>query len=246
MIDGVRLEGDEIGLVLQASLEARPHARIILRRAFRDSDDPEWWAGEWTFRSSDDGQHWREIEQGLMMRFIGGRIVELRTHNDHASVRDAGVDDPLRDEQWPEGVPTTPAKPMTREQVLAAHMRHTMQGWACGDDAVVVSSHGPGSLIQTSFEIVQGHDEIRRSVKAYFENYVDTHVEVHRIVYDGHFLAICQTWTCTNRKTGVCAGDQDLNIGIMREGKFWRWREYYDSTKSAQTLEQTVFGKKAS
>jgi hypothetical protein len=63
------------------------------------------------------------------------------------------------------------------------------------------------------------------------------------MVYDGHFLAINQTWRCTNRKTGVVAGDQDLNIGIMRDGRFYRWREYYDSRTSAQTLEQTVFGR---
>lgn len=182
------------------------------------------------------------------MRFDSGRIAELRTHNDHATVREVDVDDPLRDEFWPQDaptMPTMPASPMTREEILAAHMRHTMQGWARGDESVVVSSHGPGSLIQTSFEIVCGHDDLRRSVKAYFENYADTNVEVHRVVHDGSFLAICQTWSCTNRRTGVRVGDQDLNIGIMREGKFWRWREYYDSTKSAQTLEQTVFGKKA-
>jgi hypothetical protein len=245
-IDGARLDGDEIALALQASLGTRPHARIVLRRAFCDLYEPEWWAGEWTFRSSPNGDRWHEIEQGLLVRVAGGRIAELRTHNDHATVREAGVDDPLRDESWPEGVPTAPVNPMTREEILAAQMRHTMQGWAQGDEAVVLSSHGSGSLIQTSFETVRGHDSLRRSVKAYFANYADTNVEVHRIVYDGHFLAINQTWSCTNRKTGVRAGDQDLNIGIMREGQFWRWREYYDSTKSAQTLEQTVFGRKVS
>ncbi len=101
-------------------------------------------------------------------------------------------------------------------------------------------------MIQTSFEVVRGHDQLRTAAKAYDENYTDTRIDVHRIVYDGTFLAINQTWRCTNRKTGVRAGDQDLNIGIMRDGRLYRWREYYDSRTSAQTLEQTMFGRMGS
>jgi hypothetical protein len=95
-------------------------------------------------------------------------------------------------------------------------------------------------LIKALFEVVREHDPLRRAVVAYHENYADTVITVHRVAYIGEYLAIQQTWTCTNRKTGIRAAD---NIGVLQDGKFWRWREYYDSRKSAQTLEQTVFGK---
>jgi ketosteroid isomerase-like protein len=151
---------------------------------------------------------------------------------------------PLRAEVWPVHVPSR-THLLSREEILATHYRHTRQGWAIGSADNVVSCHAPESVIQTAFEVVRGHDNLRRSVKAYFENYRDTTIEVERVVYDGNFLAISQTWTCTNQKTGITVSDHDLNIGIMQDGKFYRWREYYDSRKSAQTVEQTVFGNKA-
>jgi ketosteroid isomerase-like protein len=242
VIDGQCIAGDEIPLVIEATLNGLKGARILIRRAFHDSFEPDWWVAEWTFRITDDGATWREIEQGLLLHLRDGLVDSLRTHNDHRSIRAVQPDDPLREEAWPAEMPEQ-TRPMTREEVIAAHTRHVMQGWAQGNGDVVASSHGPAGIIQTSFEVVRGHDQLRKSVNAYFENYADTSIEVHRMVYDGHFLAINQTWRCTNRKTGVVAGDQDLNIGIMRDGKFYRWREYYDSRTSAQTLEQTVFGR---
>jgi limonene-1,2-epoxide hydrolase len=242
VIDGQAIEGDEIALAIEATMGGLQGARIIVRRAIHDSLEPGWWAAEWAFRASDDGETWREIEQGLLLHLRDGLIDSLRTHNDHRSIRSVHSQDPLREEAWPAEMPAQ-SRVMTHEEIMATQMRHVMQGWAQGNDDVVTSSHGPAGIIQTSFEVVRGHEQLRKSVKAYFENYAGTHIEVHRIVYDGEFLAINQTWRCTNRKTGVVAGDQDLNIGIMRDGRLYRWREYYDSRTSAQTLEQTVFGR---
>jgi ketosteroid isomerase-like protein len=242
VIDGQCIAGDEIPLAVEATLSGLHGARVIVRRAFHDLREPDWWAGEWAFRANSDGATWREMEQGLLLHLRDGRIDMLRTHNDHRSIRVVQPDDPLREEAWPAEMPSQ-TRAMTHEEILAAQMRHVMEGWAQGNDDVVASSHGPAGLIQTSFEVVRGHAQLRAAVKAYFANYADTRIDVHRMVYDGTFLAINQTWHCTNRKTGVAAGDQDLNIGIMRDGKLYRWREYYDSRTSAQTLEQTVFGR---
>lgn len=244
VIDGQALEGDEITLAIEATMGGLHGARVIVRRAFHDLLEPDWWVAEWAFRASSDGATWREIEQGLLLHLRDGLIDSLRTHNDHRSIRIVQPDDPLREEAWPAEMPEQ-TRAMTHAEVLAAHTRHVMQGWAQGNDDVVASSHGPAGIIQTSFEVVRGHEQLRAAVKAYFENYSGTQIEVHRMVYDGHFLAINQTWRCTNRKTGVNAGDQDLNIGIMRDGRFYRWREYDDSRTSAQTLDQTVFGRLA-
>lgn len=242
VIDGDSLYGDEIALAVHASLSARPHSRILLRRAFCDSNEPDWWAAEWTFRSSEDGQHWREIEQGLLLHVKAGRIAYLRTHNDHGSVRDVERDAPLRPEAWPEHVPPQ-HRPMTRDEIVATQRRHVLSGWRVGSDDTVASCHGECSIIQTPYEVVHGHANLRRAVRAYHDNYADTTIDIHRLVYDGEWLAINQTWSCTNRKTGVRAADEDLNIGIMRDGLLWRWREYYDNRTSAQTREQTVFGR---
>ncbi len=231
-----------IAACLRALGDSPDSIRIYVRRAFCDLREPEWWAGEWVMRSSPDGQRWREIEQGALLQLRGDQIAYLRLHSDQRSVREVTADAPLRAEPWPPAIPA-PARVMTHEEILAVHLRHTTQGWARGDAETVVSCHAPESVIHTTFEVVRGHDQLRRAVLAYHENYADTVIAVHRVVYSGEYLAIHQTWTCTNRKTDVRAGDEDLNIGVLQDGKFWRWREYYDSRTSAQTLAQTVFGR---
>ena len=244
IVDGQPYRGhSQIAGYLRAAAGPEGDVRVVVRRAFRDLREPEWWAAEWVLRTS-TGERWREVEQGVLLRISAGQITHLRIHNDHRSVREVTPDVPVRDEAWPPSIPPR-TRDMTYDEILAVHQRHTSQGWARGDADTVVSCHAPDSLIQTSFEVVRGHDQLRRAVSAYYENYADTVVTVHRVVYSGEYLAIHQTWACTNRKTGVHAGDEDLNIGVMQDGKFWRWREYYDSTKSAQTLEQTVFGRPA-
>lgn len=242
IVDGRPYHGcAEIGAYLR-SIGVKPHrTRVLMRRAFHDLREPEWWAAEWALRIAADDGRWREVEQGVMLRFSAGQITHLRIHNDHRSIRDVEADVPLREEAWPPAIPLR-TRDMTYDEILAVHDRHVRQGWARGDAETVVSCHAPESLIQTPFEVVRGHDQLRRAVRAYDENYADTAIVVHRVVYSGDYLAIHQTWSCTNRKTGVRADDEDLNIGVMQDGRFWRWREYYDSTRSAQTLEQTVFG----
>jgi ketosteroid isomerase-like protein len=244
IVDGQPYEGQPAIAGYLCAISGLPaRVNIFIRRAFHDLREPEWWAGEWVVRSaSDDGQRWREIEQGVLLRLQGNQIAYLRIHGDHRSAREVDAGAPLRDEPWPAAIPA-PTRTMTHDDILAVHLRHTTQGWARGDAETVVSCHAPDSLIQTPFEIVRGHNQLRRAVLAYYENYADTVITVHRVVYSGEYLAIHQTWTCTNRKTGIRAGDEDLNIGVLQDGKFWRWREYYDSRKSAQTLAQTVFGR---
>ncbi|BCX02318.1 MAG: hypothetical protein KatS3mg053_0256 [Candidatus Roseilinea sp.] len=232
-----------IGEYLRAVASAPDGVRISVRRAFHDLREPEWWVAEWAVRVAAGAGRWREVEQAVMLHFSAGRIAYLRIHNDHRSIREVEERAPLREEPWPPFIPPR-TRDMTYDEILAVHCRHVSQGWARGDAETVVSCHAPESLIQTSFEVVRGHDQLRRAVHAYSENYADTVVTIHRIVYSGDYLAIHQTWSCTNRKTGVRADDEDLNVGVMQDGRFWRWREYYDSTQSAQTLEQTVFGAK--
>lgn len=227
--------------VLQGWLPPRAFARIHLRRAFADADDPHWWAGEWVFRISTDGHTWQEVEQGVIAHTQGERIIWIRLHSDPSTLRTVTPETPLRPELMPANLPQ-PVHLMSREEKLALHFRHTRAGWASGNADVVVSCHAPQSFIQTPLEVVRGHEALRQAVHAYAENYADTTVEVHHVVHNGAWLAIQQTWTCTNRKTGVRASDQDLNIGIVQDGVFYRWREYYDSRTSAQTREQTVFG----
>ncbi|GIV83493.1 MAG: hypothetical protein KatS3mg052_0500 [Candidatus Roseilinea sp.] len=244
IVDGRPYHGRaEISAWLRSIGVMPQRVRILTRRAFRDLREPEWWAAEWALRTAADDGCWREVEQGVMLCFSAGQVTHLRIHNDHRSVRHVAADAPLRDEAWPAFIPPR-TRNMTYDEILAVHYRHVRQGWARGDAETVLSCHAPESLIQTSFEVVRGHDQLRRAVRAYAENYADTVITVHRVVYSGDYLAIHQTWSCTNRKTGVRADDQDLNIGVMQDGRFWRWREYYDSTQSAQTLEQTVFGVK--
>jgi limonene-1,2-epoxide hydrolase len=215
--------------------------RVLLRRAFSDMHDPNWHVAEWAFRVQDGAGDCHECEQGILIHEREGRIAYMRTHNDKFRMCAMSWDAPLRPESRPLNIPT-PQRPMTPDEILAVQHRHVMQGWRLGDADVVTSSHAPDSVILNAWETVRGHDEIRISVGKYIENYTDTEIEVHRVVYDGQNIAVNQTWRCTNRVTGVRGGDQDLIIGVMQDGKIWYWREYFDPDQSAQTLKQTHFG----
>lgn len=88
-----------------------------------------------------------------------------------------------------------------------------MQGWRLGNADMICSCHAPDSVILNAWEEIQGYDQFRISVDKYTQNFADTAVEVHRVIYDGQNIALNQTWTCTNRLTGKRAGDQDLDLG---------------------------------
>lgn len=77
-------------------------------------------------------------------------------------------------------------------------------------------------------------------VALYGQHYADTCVDVHGVIYSGDFLAIHQTWICTDRCTGARAADQDINIGVVQEGRFYRWREYFDLQRDTMVMLATV------
>ena len=241
VIDGQTLEGrDEIALAVNATIANAQAMRIVLRRAFSDLNDPNWHVVEWAFRVQTDAGC-RECEQGVLIHEQDGRIVYMRTHNDKFRACATRMDAPLRPEARPANIPA-PQRPMTLDEILALQQWHVMHGWRMDDAEVVTSAHAPSSVLLNAWETVRGHDELRTSLGQYSQNYTDTEVEVHRVVYDGQNIAVNQTWRCTNRVTGVRGGDQDLIIGVMQDGKIWYWREYFDPDQSAQTLTQTHFG----
>ncbi len=215
------------------ALQRAPYVRVLLRRTFCDRREPHWWAAEWVWRASADGVWWDEIEQGLIAHAPEGRMRWLRIHSDHSTLRRVTADIPPRPEPWPADVPPR-TRDMTYEEILSLHFRHTLSGWGAGNADVVVSCHAPDSLIQTGLMLAQGHARLREMVAVYGAHYADTRVDVHRVIYSGDFLAIYQTWTCTDRRTGVRAADQDINIGVVQDGRFYRWREYFDVRATLQ------------
>jgi limonene-1,2-epoxide hydrolase len=243
VIDGQILEGRaEIALAVSASMGNAQAMHILLRRAFSDMHDPHWHVAEWAFRVQGKGEgDCRECEQGLLIHEREGYIVYMRTHNDKFRACVTNWDAPLRPESRPTHIPA-PQRPMTPDEIVALQQRHVMQGWRLGNAEVVTDSHASESVILNAWETVRGHAELCTSVGKYIQNYTDTEIELHRIVYDGQNIAVNQTWRCTNRVTGVRGGDQDLIIGVMQDGKIWYWREYFDPDQSAQTLTQTHFG----
>ena len=241
VIDGQTLTGHaEIALAVSAPMNNAHALRILLRRAFSDLHDPNWHVAEWAFRVQ--GQETcHECEQGILIHEREGRIAYMRTHNDKFRACATQWDAPLRPESRPTNIPA-PQRAMTQDEIVALQHRHVLQGWRLGDAEVVTQSHAPDSVILNAWETVRGHAELRTSVRKYKENYADTEIELHRVVYDGQNIAVNQTWRCTNRVTGVRGGDEDLIIGVMQDGKIWYWREYFDPDLSAQTLTQTHFG----
>jgi|GEM_PF-1611100 len=249
VIDGQALEGRaEIAMAGAASMANAKAVRIVLRRAFSDKREPNWHVAEWAFRMkpADPSQvdtstgDSRECEQGVLIHEQDGQIVYMRTHNDKFRMCSIAWDAPLRPESRPTTLPT-PQQEMTVDDVIVLQNRHVMHGWRLGNADTVTSSHMPHSVILNAWTTVDGHDNIRASVRKYTENFKDTHIDIHRVVYDGQNVAVNQTWSCTNCVTGVRAGDEDLIIGVIQDGKIWYWREYFDPEQSTQTLEQVLF-----
>jgi limonene-1,2-epoxide hydrolase len=242
VIDGETLHGlAEIRRAVGAALHNAQATKFLLRRSFGDLAEPTWHAAEWALRVQQADGSCRECEQAVLINVVDGQIKTMRTHNDKLRACAMAWDAPLRPESRPSTFPK-PQRTMTLDEVLNLQQRHVMQGWRVGAAEVVTAVHMPQSVILNAWETVHGHDEIRVSVQKYFANYADTQVEVHRVVYDGQNIAVNQTWCCTNRLTGKRAGDQDLIIGVLQDDHIWYWREYFDGTLSAQTLEQTHFG----
>lgn len=215
--------------------------RVVLRRLFCDRDEPEWSVAEWAFRVQ-TGAGCNEVEQAVMARVRADKILFLRTHNDSFRACQTALDAPLRMEHRKSIYPA-PQQTMSRVDILKLQYRHVMQGWRLGHADNICSCHAPDSVILNAWEVVRGYDEFRTSAVQYVANYADTMIDVHRIIYDGQNIALNQTWRCTNRNTGIRAGDQDLIIGIVQDHQIHYWREYFDPSQSAQTLQQTHFGK---
>lgn len=242
IVDGREYHGHpQIKAYVAATLAGPTQVRTVLRRAFNDLDEPTWSAAEWAFRKQ-LGDTCSEVEQALLMHVdANGQIARLRIHNDElrrcASTMDAPLRPELRKAHYPQ-----PITPMSKADILALQDRHVMQGWRLGNADMICSCHADDSVILNAWEEIQGYDQFRISVAKYTQNFADTAIEVHRVVYDGQNIALNQTWTCTNRLSGKRAGDQDLILGVMQDGHIHYWREYFDGSQSAQTLEQTHFG----
>lgn len=249
IVDGQPYEGrDAIAQCMRSLLADVAQVRVVMRRSFSDLEDTNWCVAEWAFRTQrhDQAQTQNacsEVEQAVLMhvREDDGKIDVMRTHNDSFRCCTTELNAPVRPEHRPATYPT-PARLMSKADILALQHRHVMQGWRLGDANQVCSCHAPDTVILNAWEVVQGHAEIRTSAAQYIANFADTHIEVHRIVYDGQNIAVNQTWSCTNRLTGKRAGDQDLIIGVVQDGQIHYWREYFDPNQSAQTLSQTHFG----
>ncbi len=242
VVDGQVYEGHlAIAQHVRQLLEQVTQVEVVMRRAFSDLDDPNWSAIEWAFRTQTDAGC-SEVEQAVLMQMQGDRIAYMRTHNDTLRRCPTTLGGPLRPEHR-QATYAAPTQTMSKADIHNLQQRHVMQGWRLGDADTVCSCHAPNSVVLNAWEVVHGHAEIRTSATQYVSNFADTHIEVHRIVYDGQNIALNQTWSCTNRLTGKRAGDQDLIIGIMQDHQIHYWREYFDPSQSAQTLEQTPFGK---
>ncbi len=241
IVDGRAYEGhNAITTYIRQVLDDVVQTCIVLRRTFNDVDEPSWAAVEWAFRIQ-TASGCSEVEQAVLVYVRDEQITYMRTHNDTLRRCQTTLDAPLRPEHRRASYPV-PARPMDKADILKLQHRHVMQGWRLGDADTICSCHAPASVILNAWEDVHGHAEIRTSAVKYGANFVDTHIEVHRVVYDGQNIALNQTWSCTNRLTGIRAGDQDLIMGVVQDNQIHYWREYFDPSQSAQTLEQTPFG----
>lgn len=242
IVDGRAYKGHPaIAACAQGVLVDAAQVRVVLRRSFCDRDEADWSVAEWAFRVQ-TGAGCKEVEQAVIARMQADKIVFLRTHNDSFRGCQTALDAPLRMEHRKPTYPA-PLQTMSRDDILKLQHRHVMQGWRLGHADNICRCHAPDSVILNAWEVVRGHEEFCTSAAQYMANFADTQIEVHRIIYDGQNIALNQTWRCTNRSTGIRAGDQDLIIGVMQDHQIHYWREYFDPNQSAQTLQQTHFGK---
>jgi limonene-1,2-epoxide hydrolase len=219
-------------------------SRAIVRRAFSDLENPAWAAAEWSLRIGTTAAMNLEIEQAVIIHLdADGRIDFARVHSDALRSRVCAVDAELKPDRWPD-LPRA-ATTMTHADIRALQDRHVMQGWRLGSADTICSCHAPTSTILNAWETVTGYDMFRQSVGQYSQNFADTRIDVHHIVYDGQNIAVNQTWTTRNLKTGKVNGDEDLILGVMQDNLIYYWREYFDGRLSAQTAGQTLFAEVA-
>lgn len=86
------------------------------------------------------------------------------------------------------------------------------------EDAVFIV---PGSTIN-------GRDAIARAAEKYFDQYQNTQVEIHRIIYDHPYGAVQWSWRDVERQTGKKNYAEDAIIFELDNQQIVYWREYIE------------------
>ena len=229
-------------VALEHHLDGGPSLRLHVRRLLIDPVQRVA-AIEWVCRYARPGENGcQELLGGTTLDFdSAGLIWRWRTYLDPVRRRTlSDLEAPLPDEGWsPCPDPGPPPTPSTAQQIIHSYA----QAWSNHDLAQLHAAVHDEICIQPPWDYVMGRAALETGAGIYFANYTDTRVTPHRLILDPtqpHFGVCEQTFACTNPDTGQRGEDHDFAFFEIAQGKLRYWRTYFDTTRSAQTVEKTV------
>ena len=209
---------------------------IYVRRLLIDCEQSV--AGlEWVCRGVENGSgQCQQLLGSAALDFDANRqLTQCKIYFDMDRSGQVGsLDEPWPHERWspcPNG-----GEPPTRTQ--SETLIHTYAAAWSSDDAEKV-----GALLHNGVHLCppwtyrEGKTAVKAIVHYHFENFEDTQMTPHRIIYDVSqpCFGVCQqTFACTNPKTGLRGADSDYAFFEICEGKLRYWRNYFDTQRSVQ------------
>lgn len=200
-------------------------------------------AVEWICRYAQSNQvGYQEILGGSTLDFDrAGLVRRWRTYLDPVRRRSlANLNAPLPAEGWsPSPNPGSPPAPAVVEQLIHAYA----QAWSHHSQAQLGAVIHDEICLQPPWDYMAGRAALEAGAQVYFDNYTDTVVTPHRLIFDPTqpYFGVCeQTFACTNPDTGRRGEDRDFAFFEIAQGKLRYWRTYFDTTHSVQIVEKTV------
>ena len=197
---------------------------------------------EWVGRTADNDNKINQILGGTVLQFNeAGLLTHCRTYLDPIRSRTVtALHKPWPEAGWtPSQDPGPPPTRLEAEQVVQANA----QAWSSHDVSCINQVIHDEICICPPWDYQVGRASVEKGAQTYFNNYTDTQVTPHRLIFDPTqpYFGVCeQTFACTNPETGQRGADADFAFFEIAQGKLRYWRTYFDTSQSVQVIEKTA------
>ena len=128
------------------------------------------------------------------------------------------------------------ASPMNSATDIESLVERQASAWENQDVESLVSDFAPDAVFKAANFTFNGVDGIKNAAQNYFRDFVDTKVEIKRIIVEGNQGAVEWDWSDRNRKTGKPSAAEDAIIFELNDdGKIVYWREYIEKKNIEKT-----------
>lgn len=116
---------------------------------------------------------------------------------------------------------------------VSSLIQRQAQAWQEGKVEQIMADFAEDAVFIVPGSIFKGR-EIASAAAKYFEQYQNTQIKIHRIIYDYPHGAVQWSWQDVERQTGKKTSAEDVIIFALKEQKIVYWREYIEPQNDNQ------------